>query len=462
MPRTRPARSGPGPRKGTIMPQPDIIIIDDDLMVGELSLDLLKDEGYNVMLVHDSLEALPAIKANLPKLIITDIMMPGITGLDLCKSVKSDPALKHIKIIVVSGKSYQVEKQRALQFGADFFLQKPYNVETFSRTVKSVMDGSGKEPPAQTPPDPVITHEDPGPIQTNDLAPDQLRVTLWGGRGFPSLMPNTASRHGRQTSCVSVETASSLLIFDAGTGIVPLGEEIAAKKKYYKEIWIFVTHFHLGNIIGLSGFQPIHDPEVSIHLIGANDPEKSLKELAQTAFYSSFSMTRRQPKAKIDIYEVLEDNYELMPGTKLCSMYANHPTSTMIYSLESLGKKIVYAPDSEIWGDATAFQDYDEKLSIFSRNADLFIHDCMFSDADYENHKHEGHSGLSIVVDFAAEKALARDLVLSHLNPDYSDEQLDDLLQAAQTRIRTKSYALNCHLATESKSFLLQGRPQGA
>ena len=442
------------------MPQPDIIIIDDDPMVGELSRDLLTDEGYTVILVQDSLEAIPTIKASMPKLIITDIMMPGISGMDICKSVKSDPALKHIKIIVVSGKSYQIEQQRAFQFGADFFLQKPYNIETFSKTVKSIMDGSGQATAApSTPPVPAIVHEDTGPIQTNNMGQGQLRVTLWGARGFPLMIPNTASRHGRQTACVSVETPSSLFIFDAGTGIIPLGEEIMSKKTYYKDIWIVLTHFHTGNVIGLANFQPIYDPAFSIHLIGANDPEKSLKELAQSIFYSSFSMTKRPPKAKIDIYEVLEDNYELLPGVKLSSMYANHPTSTMVYALEHLGKKIVYAPDSEIWGDATAFQDYDEKLAVFAKNADLFIHDCMFSDADYEIRKHEGHSGLSIVTDFAAEKALARDLILTHLNPDYSDEDLDKMLRDAQTRIQTKGYALNCHLATESKSFLLQGQP---
>jgi len=440
------------------MPQPDIIVIDDDLMVGELSRDLLTDAGYDVMLVQDSLEALKTIRANMPRLVVTDIMMPGITGMDICKSIKADPALRHIKIIVVSGKAYQVEKQRAAQFGADFFLQKPYNVETFSKTIKNILDGAAaqQEPDAQPPvPAPATT----APVQTTDLAPGQLRVTVWGARGFPSTIPNTLSRHGRQTACVSVETQSGLFILDAGTGLIPLGEEIMAAKNYYKDIWIFLTHFHAGGIIGLGGFRPIYDSDFSIHIIGANDPEKSLKEVAQAALYSSFAMTRQPPKAKIDIYEVLEDNYEVLPGVKLSSMYANHPTSTMIYGLEHLGKKIVYAPDSEIWGDATAFQDYDERLAVFAKDADLFIHDCMFTDADYAAHAREGHSAASIVVDFAAEKAKVRDVVLAHLNPGYTDEQLDEMLRAAQARIQTRGYSLNCHLGTERKSFLLQGAP---
>ena len=442
------------------MENPDIVIVDDDPMVGELSRDLLTDIGYKVTLVQDSLEAIPTIKAQMPRLIVTDIMMPGITGMDICKAVKSDPALKHIKIIVVSGKSYQVEKQRAFQFGADFFLQKPYNVETFSSTVKSILEGSQGAPSAPPPAAPIsasIIREDETP-QASDLEAGQLRLTVWGARGLPSVLPNSVSRYGRQTSCVSVETREHLFVLDAGTGIVELGKQIVASKRYYKDIWICLTHFHLDHILGLGRFAPLYDPNFSIHLVGANDPEKSLKEVAQATFYSSYSLTKQPPKAKIDIYEILEDNYELMPGIKLSSMYSNHPTSTMVYMLDALGKKIVYAPDSEIWGDATAFQDYDEKFGGFARGADILLHDAAFTDKDYETRKHEGHCGLSIAVDFAAEKAQARDLILFHASPEYSDEDLDRMLADAKTRVQTKGFSLNCHMPLERQAFLLQGQ----
>ena len=438
------------------MANPDIIIIDDDPMVGELSRDLLVDAGYTVTLVQDSLEALPTIKAQMPRLIVTDIMMPGISGMDICKAVKSDPALKHIKIIVVSGKSYQIEKQRAFQFGADFFLQKPYNVETFSSTVKSILNDSPANPaPPAAPVALAIIQE--GAPQSSDLDAGQIRVTVWGSRGLPTCLPNSASRYGRQTSCVSVETNDHLFVFDAGTGIVELGREIVSKRRHYKDIWVCLTHFHLDHILGLGSFAPIYDPNFSIHLIGANDPEKSLKEVAQATFYSSFSLTKQPPKAKIDIYEILEDNYELLPGVKLSSMYANHPTSTLVYMLDMLGKKIVYSPDSEIWGDATAFQDYDEKLGGFVRGCELLMHDAAFNDADYETRKHEGHSGLSVVVDFAAEKAQARELVLLHAQPEYTDEQLDGMLAAAKARIQQKGFSLNCYLPSERQTFMIQG-----
>jgi len=439
------------------MPNPDIIIIDDDPMVGELSRDLLVDAGYTVTLVQDSLEAIPTIKAQMPRLIVTDIMMPGITGMDICKAVKSDPALKHMKIIVVSGKSYDVEKQRAFQFGADFFLQKPYNVDTFSSTVKSILNDSPATPapPPSAPVAPAIIQEEIP--QASDLDAGQIRVTVWGSRALPLSLPNSASRYGRQTSCVSVETRDHLFVFDAGTGIVELGREIVSKRRHYKDIWVCLTHFHLDHILGLGSFAPIYDPNFSIHLIGANDPEKSLKEVAQATFYSSYSLTKHPPKAKIDIYEILEDNYELMPGVKLSSMYANHPTSTLVYVLDMHGKKIAYAPDSEIWGDATAFQDYDEKLGGFVKGCELLMHDAAFTDADYETRKHEGHSGLSITVDFAAEKAQTGELVLFHAQAEYTDQQLDGMLEAAKARVQQKGYALKCYLPSERQTFLIQG-----
>ncbi len=123
------------------MPAIDIILVEDDPLVGEISLDLLKGAGYTVQLVQNSQDALPAIKAAMPRLIITDIMLPGVSGLDICKTVKADPLLKHLKIMVVSGRVYEQETRRALRFGAACFLTKPFNKKNYINTVKRIIDG---------------------------------------------------------------------------------------------------------------------------------------------------------------------------------------------------------------------------------------------------------------------------------------------------------------------------------
>lgn len=117
------------------------MIVDDDLLVREISSSLLSDAGYRVLTVADSLEAVQLIKKNRPRLVIVDIMMPGVNGMDICKSVKTDPELKNIKVVVCSAKSQEIEKLRAYRLGADYYLQKPYNVSTYTSTVKGVLDG---------------------------------------------------------------------------------------------------------------------------------------------------------------------------------------------------------------------------------------------------------------------------------------------------------------------------------
>lgn len=434
---------------------PDVIVVDDDPMVGNLTRDLLLDEGYRVLLIQDSLAAIPALKEKKPRLLVMDIMMPGLDGMELCRRVKSDPELKAMKVILVSGKSMDVEKQRAFRLGADFFIQKPYNVDVFAKTVRQVLEGAPAKPAPPAPvPAPVPARTEPEP-EPSDLEAGAVRLAIWGCRGLSALIPNTASKYGRQTSCVSVETRDRLFVLDAGTGIIKLGEEIVSKRRP-KEIWNIITHFHLDHITGLSEFAPAHNPGFAVHIAGANDPEKKLRDMIQQIFYGSFSWTRRHPVAKIDLYELLEDTYELVPGVKLSTMYSNHPTTTLCLGLELSGKKIIYAPDSEVFGEATAMQDYNEKLANFCKNADILIHDANYSDADYESHKNEGHSGATNTLEFAAEKALAKELVLFHLNASATDEELDAMHESCVKTAAAKGWSMKCAIAREGDTFLLK------
>lgn len=124
------------------MPNPDILIIDDDPLVREIASDILREEGYTVQIVPDAREAVAAIRAAMPKMVITDIMMPGTSGLDICKAVSADPALMHIKVMVMSAKPFEVEKRRAFMFGAVAFLQKPFDAKSFAKAVKNIMTDS--------------------------------------------------------------------------------------------------------------------------------------------------------------------------------------------------------------------------------------------------------------------------------------------------------------------------------
>lgn len=121
------------------MDQTDIILIEDDKLVGELTLGILAHNGFSVRLIPDSRHALDQIKMTPPRLVISDIMLPGVTGLDLCKTITSDPALSGVKVMVMSAKSFDAEIRRARAFGARHFLAKPFSKEELLTAVNGLL-----------------------------------------------------------------------------------------------------------------------------------------------------------------------------------------------------------------------------------------------------------------------------------------------------------------------------------
>lgn len=128
------------------MNKTDIILVEDDFLVGEIARDILTGAGYAVRWVQDPCEAVAAVKKALPKLVITDLMMPGISGMDVCKAISSDPALAGVKIMVMSAKSFEAEKRRAKTFGASHFLPKPFTEKCLLKAVSDLLHPNTSHP----------------------------------------------------------------------------------------------------------------------------------------------------------------------------------------------------------------------------------------------------------------------------------------------------------------------------
>jgi CheY-like chemotaxis protein len=103
----------------------DICIIDDNQEYLEISTLYMEKHGYSVCSLEDPLNALDQLIKKKPKLIILDIMMPGLDGFTLMKQIKGNPVLKDIPVIVISGKVFPPEKKQALNMGAVAFFSKP-------------------------------------------------------------------------------------------------------------------------------------------------------------------------------------------------------------------------------------------------------------------------------------------------------------------------------------------------
>jgi DNA-binding response OmpR family regulator len=114
-----------------------ILIVDDDPDSRTILTCILESDGYEVGVANDGFEALREIGDHPPDLVLLDVMMPGKNGFEVCESVKSNPKMSHITIIMISAKSDPISQEKALSLGASDYLTKPINPsEVLRRVIK--------------------------------------------------------------------------------------------------------------------------------------------------------------------------------------------------------------------------------------------------------------------------------------------------------------------------------------
>lgn len=123
---------------------PKILIIDDDVTITELMKALVKMEGHEPTTVNDSLQALEIAQTIKPDLITLDLMMPGLTGFELCERMKNDPKFADVPIVIVSARDDAESKAKALQAGAIKYITKPFGVDEFIGTIKALTTRSDR------------------------------------------------------------------------------------------------------------------------------------------------------------------------------------------------------------------------------------------------------------------------------------------------------------------------------
>lgn len=119
--------------------QPKILIVDDNPGNVELLKSQLKPYPYALDSAHDGEEALHKIHKKPPDLILLDLMMPRISGFEICQRIKNDPSTQFIPIIVITALTEPSDKLKAIELGADDFLVKPINRLELTTRIKSLM-----------------------------------------------------------------------------------------------------------------------------------------------------------------------------------------------------------------------------------------------------------------------------------------------------------------------------------
>jgi len=115
-----------------------VLVVEDNADMLSFIAFQLKDD-YVVLTARDGFEGVEAAKLTVPNLIISDVMMPGKDGYELCQEVKADPKTKHIPVILLTAKAELSEKITGLERGADDYLTKPFNAQELKAKIKSLI-----------------------------------------------------------------------------------------------------------------------------------------------------------------------------------------------------------------------------------------------------------------------------------------------------------------------------------
>jgi ribonuclease BN (tRNA processing enzyme) len=279
-----------------------------------------------------------------------------------------------------------------------------------------------------------------------------FRVRFWGVRGsYPTTDPATL-RTGGNTSCVEVNAGELRLIFDAGTGIIPLGKEICNGSCPRPTAYVFLSHTHIDHVMGLCFFEPLLRADARSFIFGPGNARGTLpRSLRQLTHSHLFPVTIDELKGRKEIHslrggEVIrfpspgkkpviekntpprsQDSGDLAITTHKSAAHPRY--GVMLYRVAYRGKSLVYATDIE--QQQGGYPDVIE----FARGADLLIHDAQYCQDEYYSDvkpkKGWGHSTVEIAAE-VAEKAGVKQLALFHHEPTHDDKAMAQIEQQSK------------------------------
>jgi len=122
---------------------PKILIVDDEpkmRMLLEETLEKLEDEGVDLLTAGNGKDALEIIMTKKPELVILDVRMPGMSGLEVCNTVKNVLGMKDIYVLMLTANTQEVDKQKGIDVGADIYITKPFHPEEIIKKAAKVLE----------------------------------------------------------------------------------------------------------------------------------------------------------------------------------------------------------------------------------------------------------------------------------------------------------------------------------
>jgi len=401
-------------------------VVDDDPEVLTLVQRTLEAAGHRVESSPSSLAALKQIPMSRPDVVITDLLMPEMDGFELTRELRRRAELADMKIIVLSAKTYDFDRRRAKELGADGYLTKPFVRDTLLESIAAVL--------AQ-----------------------QVVVSYWGVHGTLPTPGAAYTRYGGNTPCVSVEVGGEpLFIFDCGSGIKRLSDSIMASASGRFTARIFISHTHWDHINTIPFFAPLYARGNQIEIYGPYQGDLTIERAIGAQMESVyFPVTMREFGARILFRDLREQTLDF-GAAKIETMLLSHPGYCLGYRLTARGRSLCYITDNELFPPDNPRHNprYVEQLASFVRGADLLITDTTYFDDEYPSKVEWGHSSVSQVIGLA-DRANVKRLHLFHHDHDQTDADIDRKLEAARAGLAKLKSSVQCEAPAEGSSVSL-------
>jgi phosphoribosyl 1,2-cyclic phosphodiesterase/CheY-like chemotaxis protein len=401
-------------------------IVDDDPEALALLTRTLEEAGHRVESSPSSVAALRQIPVSRPDCVITDILMPEMDGFELVRKLRKRYELADLKIIVLSAKTYDFDRRRARELGADGYLTKPFDRDKLLDTIAGVVSS-------------------------------QIVVGYWGVHGTLPTPGAAYARYGGNTPCVSVEIGGEpLTIFDCGSGIKRLSDRIMEGGAQRFSARIFITHTHWDHVNTIPFFAPLYLRGNQIEIYGPHQADLTIADAVSAQMESVyFPVTVREFGARTVFHDLREERLAFGP-MRIDTMLLSHPGTCLGYRLSVRGRSICYITDNELYlpGDTRHNARYVEQLASFVAGADLLITDTTYRDHEYPSKVEWGHSCVSQVTALAA-RAKVKRLHLYHHDPDQTDADIDLKVAEARAALERLESAVHCDAPSEGTSLAL-------
>lgn len=124
--------------RGYRMPSPKVLIIEDDPDLTDVLAYNLRLAGYEVLSSRDGADGLRQARLNLPDIVLLDLMLPLVDGLEICRRLRSDPSTAQLVIVMLTAKSEETDQVIGLSMGADDYVTKPFSVKVLMERLKTL------------------------------------------------------------------------------------------------------------------------------------------------------------------------------------------------------------------------------------------------------------------------------------------------------------------------------------